>query len=745
MDRDDTIRRAEKLLRQGRLDAAIEEYAKLVEETPRDWSTANVLGDLYVRAGQIDQAVAQYTRIAEHFAREGFVSRATALYKKIVKIHPDDDAALLRAAELSASQGLTAEARLHLHALFQQRARRGDRAGAVQAAASLAELDPGNAAGRVESARLLASLDDAAGAAAQLRAAGQAFLTAGKPEQALQAWRDALGHSPNDEATSGLLVEILLEAGDPDGASEVAKTAAHWRAVAGGFTRAGRKDAASSALEKVLEADPSDVPSRVHLAREAMARNDGARARELLATLSGSTDPIVLLAEAEIDFRSESIERGRAALTRSLASCGDLVQPAIDLGCDIGRTAPENGFAVISAVVQHAESGGDSDLALDAIERFLAVAPGDVAALEELIRICGQGFYENQRYRAQIQLADAYLSRERWQEARSLAEQLVQARPDDGSHVQRLGRALAGLGAPDGEAAALEHVRHAAAPAAVTADFASPAPARSALTEDLSFADVASLPALWAMPSGDPPPALLVPPDSGGAPIEWVTEPAGPETEAAIDLGAVIEGHRRHPNPTATDRDVFEIDLSGELDDLLNVTQARPDSSSAPPPPPPPAEHRRGLDGYFEELREQRGRDLDGVNSAVAYDQASEYFNRGEVDSAVACLRTAARDPLYRFRAASMLARIARDQGRLGEAVEWLERAVESPAPSVEASRGLLYELGDALDAGGEDARALAVFIELESSAPGYRDVGERVADLAAREGRRPGPRKAVR
>ena len=74
MDRDETLRRAEKLLRQGRLDAAIAEYASLVEDQPRDWTTANLLGDLYVRAGQIDQAVAQYTRIAEHLAREGFVA-----------------------------------------------------------------------------------------------------------------------------------------------------------------------------------------------------------------------------------------------------------------------------------------------------------------------------------------------------------------------------------------------------------------------------------------------------------------------------------------------------------------------------------------------------------------------------------------------------------------------------------------------------------------------------------------------
>ena len=52
-------------------------------------------------------------------------------------------------------------------------------------------------------------------------------------------------------------------------------------------------------------------------------------------------------------------------------------------------------------------------------------------------------------------------------------------------------------------------------------------------------------------------------------------------------------------------------------------------------------------------------------SAALAYDQASEHFNRGEVEEAAACLRSAARDPLFRFRAASMLARIARDQRRV--------------------------------------------------------------------------------
>ena len=46
-DREDSLKKAEKLLRQGRLDAAIAEYQLVVEGQPRDWNTANTLGDLY--------------------------------------------------------------------------------------------------------------------------------------------------------------------------------------------------------------------------------------------------------------------------------------------------------------------------------------------------------------------------------------------------------------------------------------------------------------------------------------------------------------------------------------------------------------------------------------------------------------------------------------------------------------------------------------------------------------------------
>ena len=734
MDRDETLRRAEKLLRQGRLDAAIAEYARLVEEQPKDWATVNLLGDLHVRAGQIDQAVAQYTRVAEHFATEGFIAKASALYKKIVKINPDDVAALRRTADLSMQQGLAADARMHLQALFQQRVRRGDAAGAAEAARAYAAVDPADAAGRFESARMLADVAEHAGAAGQLRAAGETLAAAGKSADAVRCWQAAINYDPGDAASRDLLVKALVEAGEPDAAREVAQRAEQWQAIADGLRRAGRERDAHEALERALAADPGDLAARVQLARSAMVHHDLERAREVLVPVASSTDPAVQFALAEVEFRSGDFASGRGALRRCLASRDDLVGPGIDLACAIGPDSPEIGFAVLETVVRFAEAGGDTDLALSALERFLAVVPGHVAALETLIDVCGQTFYEHQRYRAQVQLTDVHLALGNFERARLLSEQLITARPDDPSHVQRLGRAMAGLGFADGESEALSRLQRLTS-AEEPEEFAAAAPPPSLLVEDVSEADVSALPLPWELPSASPAEPFITPPDALiGAPEPPIPaavpgepsrlgSPGGTPTPYAADAGAL-------------EREVFEIDLSGDLDDLLHAAAAPERTPAAPVP----QEHPGGLEGFFEDLREEHRRDTEGVGAALAYDQASEHFNRGEIEAAAGYLRTAARDPLYRFRAASMLARIARARNRLGEAVEWLERAAEAPAPTVEASHGLLYELGDLLESSREDARALAVFIELQAASPDYRDVHERIAALSRRQAGPAGP-----
>src|SRR5204863_1946175 len=84
-DRNGTLRNAEKLLRQGKLEAAAAEYLRVVEDQPGDWSTANTLGDLYARAGQTERAVEQFLKVAEALREEGQYVKAAAIYKKLLK------------------------------------------------------------------------------------------------------------------------------------------------------------------------------------------------------------------------------------------------------------------------------------------------------------------------------------------------------------------------------------------------------------------------------------------------------------------------------------------------------------------------------------------------------------------------------------------------------------------------------------------------------------------------------------
>jgi Flp pilus assembly protein TadD len=111
IDREATLKTAEKLLRQGKLDGAIAEYVRLTEEFPNDWNAVNALGDLYGRAGQVEKAATQFIRIADHLYSEGFMPKAAALYKKVLRIKPDDEHTLLRLADLATRSGVLVDAK----------------------------------------------------------------------------------------------------------------------------------------------------------------------------------------------------------------------------------------------------------------------------------------------------------------------------------------------------------------------------------------------------------------------------------------------------------------------------------------------------------------------------------------------------------------------------------------------------------------------------------------------------------
>src|SRR5687767_11384448 len=95
------IRAAEKLLRVGKLPAAIEAYTRLVDEQPGDLDTALHLAQLQLRARDVDGAAARFRSVADKWRADGQLEQAFETYKKILAIKPADEHALGNAAALA--------------------------------------------------------------------------------------------------------------------------------------------------------------------------------------------------------------------------------------------------------------------------------------------------------------------------------------------------------------------------------------------------------------------------------------------------------------------------------------------------------------------------------------------------------------------------------------------------------------------------------------------------------------------
>jgi len=175
--------------------------------------------------------------------------------------------------------------------------------------------------------------------------------------------------------------------------------------------------------------------------------------------------------------------------------------------------------------------------------------------------------------------------------------------------------------------------------------------------------------------------------------------------------------------------DVSEIDLSALIQGLKPhiMPPATREKGSRMPDRPNPS----NLDEVFRDFRDEVSRQSASDEAEQHYKVALTYRDMGMIDDAVRELELAARAPRLRFDASALLARLLRDRGESASAVEWFERAAEAPAPTPEAGRQLLYELGQTLEATSESSRALAVYLELQADAGDYRDVGARVERLA--------------
>jgi tetratricopeptide (TPR) repeat protein len=201
VDREETLKKADKLLKQGKLAAAIEEYVRLAEDKPGDWNTVNALGDLYVKAGETERAAEQFNRAADHLYGEGFFPRASAVYKKVLKIRSGDDHALWQLADIAGRSGLTLDARAHYGRLMQARRAAGNEQGAVDCLIRLGQLDDATVEARSVATKALVERGEVKLAAHLVLSVADVLTKEGRLPEALDALKEAAQLDPDNPET----------------------------------------------------------------------------------------------------------------------------------------------------------------------------------------------------------------------------------------------------------------------------------------------------------------------------------------------------------------------------------------------------------------------------------------------------------------------------------------------------------------------------------------------------------------
>ena len=375
------MRSAERYLSQGKIRAAIGEYKQIVENDPKDFSTLNILGDLYTKNAEKPEAIGCFTRVAEYYGKQGFAQKAIAIYNKISRLQPDSSEVSAKLAELYQLKGSFAEARSHYVALAEQYERSGKKIEALSIWKQIAELDPNNTEVYLKIAESYLQENQKDEAAGAFTAAGERLAAQGKFDAALTAFSRTLEIRQNDFKALDGFVKAQISLGDTD---EAVKT-----------------------LEKVLEKQPFNRDILYLLVDCHLDTNNPQEAEKA----------VIKLVEQEPANYPKFLE-----LIEVYIKTGDL----------------EAATRILSMSSEHLLVGGQSGEFLRWTNEILARNPEQIEALHLLVRYYGWQRDENELKQALERLAEGARLTESIEDERYALAQLVMIAPHESGYARRL-------------------------------------------------------------------------------------------------------------------------------------------------------------------------------------------------------------------------------------------------------------------------------------------------------------------
>lgn len=391
---------AEKLEKSGRLEQAIALYRQITDDNPLDWNTVNKIGDLYAKLNRNREAAAEYAKVADYYAKDGFLLKAIAIWKKINKLDGTALEPYVNLAELYAKQGLMMEAKGQYQIIVDEYVRRGRLRDAGEILRRMADIDPGDLKIRSKLADLYTREGNSAKAVEEHIAIADELNKKGHLAEALQVLEKGLKLGPQNPRLRAELARIHLLQKNYD-------KAVHF-------------------LEEAVQSSPNDAPLLSRLGEAYLGAKKVEEAQTIFRRL-------ITLNPADQEAR---VQMGRL----------HLVQGQFD-----------QAFDELQYVVEHLLAQREGDRAVALLQQIVQRNPNHIKTLVRLAEVYRAIGKDGLVPTTLSQLTEAYIKEGQLDQAATMLENLTSLEPQNQQHRNKLAfvrERLAGGRAPARSAAA---------------------------------------------------------------------------------------------------------------------------------------------------------------------------------------------------------------------------------------------------------------------------------------------------
>lgn len=220
MDKASLFAAADKASEKGQAKKAVEYLESILKADPNDLKALNKATDLYVKLNDLEKTIDYLSRIANLYTKDGFYTRAIAIYKRILKVNssaPNSDIVHIheQLADLYAQLGLVSDAMNHFRLVIEFHDRVGNRPALLTVLEKVAELDPEN----IESQLKLTDFFAEEGRDDSLQQTFQRLVEAcestGNISGLISIYEKWLEFKEKDEGLQRKLVDLYVQSGEP--------------------------------------------------------------------------------------------------------------------------------------------------------------------------------------------------------------------------------------------------------------------------------------------------------------------------------------------------------------------------------------------------------------------------------------------------------------------------------------------------------------------------------------------------